>query len=369
MLAGSTRSGHGRSVGALLLLVLAGCKLQTTDDGDGGTRSIDFGSLEDAAQQAIDDIANFEICPGQTVEELLTANSLSDECREALLSYLPEPETSFEGALFAPSGARVVDGEVHVLLQGASTDGTALTAEALAALEVSINDANGMRVLDPSEYTVTLAVDLPADLASIAIVNDYSASMLERDIVDVSEVEAGVFECLPPVHESEVLRFSQAVETVLDFTTDTAALTDAVTYDASFDRGTTALLDALGTAAGDLATRTRPVRLLVLSTDGGENASTTFDEAEVLAALDEADVFVVALGALLADVDFMRRLTDGRGVFIYTREFSALQSAARPYLDSLKNLVELRVAPLDPPPSEIAITAANLELHLTVAAN
>jgi hypothetical protein len=107
------------------------------------------------------------------------------------------------------------------------------------------------------------------------------------------------------------------------------------------------------------------VRVLLVSTDGGENASMEFAQDEVLAALDDAGVFVVVLGALLADVDFMRELADGRGVFFYTREFSALQAAAMPYLASLKQLVELRIAELDPPPSEVRIALGELELELS----
>jgi hypothetical protein len=108
------------------------------------------------------------------------------------------------------------------------------------------------------------------------------------------------------------------------------------------------------------------VRVLVLSTDGGENASTMFQQPEVLAALDDAGVFVVVLGALLADVDFMRDLARDRGVYFYTREFSALQSAAEPLLDAFKQSVELRIPALDPPPEQVRVVTGELELTLEV---
>ena len=130
------------------------------------------------------------------------------------------------------------------------------------------------------------------------------------------------------------------------------------------------IIACVDAAAGDPAEGMRfegeeVVRML---TDGGENASTIYEQAAVLAQLDEHHVFVIALGALLADVPFMRELTRGRGVFVYTREFSALQRTVMPYLESLKELIEVRIAELDPPPSEVRVELDGMELMLTAPA-
>ena len=351
------------------VVLIASCKVTTGDDvpGPSGPDIDDLDDVQDRLRDAAAQLDDLEICPGYTVDELLEANALSRECRDALLSFLPEPQTTFEARLLAPGGARWTDGELRVLLQGADAGGAAFSADALAAIEVRVMVGGELRLLADGEYTFSAAADLPTDLLSLAVVNDYSASMLEGDLRDVEDVELALFDCLPPVHETEVIRFSTEVETLLPFSSDADAIDGALAFDDGFERNTTALLDALGTAAGDLGTRARPVRILVLSTDGRENASQSFMQAQVLAALDEGDVFVVALGALLADVDFMRELADGRGVFFYTREFSALQSAAMPYLDSLKELVELRI-PSGEQPTSVRLALGELELTLAVDA-
>jgi hypothetical protein len=95
-----------------------------------------------------------------------------------------------------------------------------------------------------------------------------------------------------------------------------------------------------------------------------------FDKAEVLAALAQPDTFIVVLGGLLADVDTMKELAAGSGVYFYTREFSALAQSVEPFCDSLSQLTELRI-PLTagaPLPSKLTLTHAALTLELDVAA-
>ena len=350
--------GVAVALAGLVLWGVSGCKVEAGEgdgDSDFSLEEIDTGDLQDTAQQVADEVADIEICPGYTVEELFEADSLSEECREALLSFLPEDQNDFESRIVAPGGLRVVDGEVRALLQAADAEGNALHADAFAGLQVEVTVEGTARVLAEGEFSLAVSADLPEALLAVSVVNDYSSSMFDRDIRDVAEVEGEIFECLPPVYEAEVVRFSELVETHQEFTAELAALLDAVAYDEGFDRGTTALLDGIGVATASLGAHPAPVKVLVLSTDGGENASTMFSEPEVFGALDEAGVFVVVMGALLADVDFMRDLARDRGVYFYTREFSALQDAASPYLDSLKSLVELRIPDLDPPPASVRL--------------
>lgn len=347
----------------LCLVLLAGCKVKTEDGAGDLDDTLD--EINDDLQDASIDLDDLEICPGYTLPELLSANSLTPECRQELLSFLPDPQATFENKLLSPGGARVTDGELQVLLQGVDAEGTAISAEALATATVSVMIDGELRVLQEGEYSITLTADLPTDLLSIAVVNDYSASMLTGDLRDVADVEQTLYSLLPAIHETEVIRFSTEVETTLPFTTDGDALNDALAYDADFERETTALIDGLGTGATDLSDRERPVKIILLSTDGGENASTMYMQDAVLAQLDDDHVFVIALGALLADVDFMRELTRGRGVFVYTREFSALQTAVMPFLESLKELVEVHIPEMDPPPTAVHIAYDGMELMLT----
>lgn len=357
---GARRGGTAALLFAMTLV--GGCKIDT----EGVEKLNDPDELERLGEQIVDEARDLEVCPGYTLEELFQANSLSDECRDSLLSFLPEPETSFEGRLVATGGARVDGGTVHVLLQGADAEGAAIAAADLTgSLEVSLTLADGARALDATEYEVVAAADLDTDLVSVAVVNDYSASMLDGDLDDVEALQRALFECLPPVHETEVLRFSAEVQTALEFSSDAAAIDEALGPDPDFDRDTTALFDAIGTAVEDLSGRTRPVKILILSTDGGENSSMSFEEADVLSGLADEGIFVVAMGSLLADLDFMKTITRDRGVYFYTREFNALAEAAGPYTASLKELIELQVPMIDGAES-IEIRSGDLELSLSL---
>ncbi|HMJ03636.1 MAG TPA: vWA domain-containing protein, partial [Conexibacter sp.] len=206
---------------------------------------------------------------------------------------------------------------------------------------------------------------LDPDLLSIAVVNDYSASMLDGDLDDVEDVERSFMRCLPPVHETEVIRFSELVTTVLEFSSEPDAIDAALERDDDFERGTTALFDGLGNGLEDLRGRDRPVHFVILATDGRENASTMFAKAQLLTELAESGTFIVVLGGLLADVGMMKELAAGSGVYFYTREFSALAASVEPFCESLSQLIELRI-PIDEAdiPSKIILSHTKLDLHL-----
>jgi len=355
--------------GAALLLA-AGCQGKTNDVGTGDTKTsppkIDPDKIKDQVDDVVDMARNVEICPGYTVDELLEADSLSDECRAALLSFLPKPQNSFTGRLLAPGGARVMDGELRILLQAADGEGAAVSSVDLrAGLELGLELSAGKRAVAADRLSFFGAAELDSDLLSIAVVNDYSASMLDGDLDDVEAVERSFMRCLPPVHETEVIRFSETVTRVLEFSSDAAAIHGALERDDDFERGTTALFDGLGSGLEDLRERERPVHLVILATDGRENASTMFEKAELLSELAQSGTFIAVLGGLLADVDTIKELAAGSGVYFYAREFSALAASVEPFCDSLAQLTELRI-PLDEAdiPTQVSLTHAELDLNL-----
>lgn len=358
------------------LLLVAGCQLKPNGDGDGGSGKgsppkvdIDTDKLKDQIGDAVDMARNLEICPGYELDELLEADSLSDECRDKLLSFLPKPQNSFDGRLIAPGGARVVDGKLHVLLLAADDDGAALAGVDISGgVKASFEIDGEVSAVAEVEHAFRGQAALPADLLSIAVVNDYSASMLDGDLDDVADVEQALFTCLPKVHETEVIRFSEQVSKVLEFSADRAAIDAALARDDDFERGTTALLDGLGTGLDDLRSRERPVRVVVLATDGRENASTMFEKPEVLAALAQPDTFIVVLAGLLADVPAVKELAKHDGVYFYAREFADLAESVEPFCEALSELTELRVPlPAGPLPDKVLLEHAELGAKLELA--
>jgi hypothetical protein len=195
------------------------------------------------------------------------------------------------------------------------------------------------------QIEVRVVAELDLQLLSIGVVNDYSASMLEQDLDTVARIERDLFEILPPIYEAEVSVFSEQITLQQAYTEDEDAVLQAVARDDGIERSSTALYDAMGEALSRLTERTRPARLLIVSTDGRENASTMHEKAELIEAIADSGVAVLMLGALFADVAEMRQLVGPRGFYFYTPLYDDLRATLDGYLDSLRELVVVRIPP------------------------
>ena len=266
---------------------------------------------------------------------------MSDDCKISLASYLPAPEQSFEDRLVVLGTREAADGNLSIYLHGADRDGNALGADAFASLGVSV----GGVVLAEGDFTITVAGDLSQDIISLGIVNDYSGSMSEADLDTVAEIETDLVTYLPPIHETEVTFFSTEVTVKQPFTGDRDAILAAVARDETFERDMTALYDGMGTALESLIPRERPVRMLLVSTDGEENESKVFEKSEILQMIAEEDILVVMLGALFADIGEIKDLAGPNGIYFYTPLYEDLRDQVAEYLDSLAEMVELTLPP------------------------
>lgn len=284
-----------------------------------------------------------EACGDMTLEELRNSMTISDECKASLEALLPQPSTNFDSRLVVLGSEEGEDGSVTLYVHGVDGDGNALDASAWANLQVSVSVEGEPRALGEGEFTVTAVADVPGDLLSIGIVNDYSGSMSPDDLKVVANIETDLFTYLPPIFEAEVTQFSSDVVVKQPFTSDRSALLDAVAYDAEFKRRNTALYDGMGTALDSLLTRTRPLRLLVVSTDGQENASKGYSRDALIQKVAAEKVPVLMLGALFADPDDLRELAGPRGVFFYTPYYSSARAQVEQYLESLSELVAIHI--------------------------
>jgi hypothetical protein len=290
------------------------------------------------------DIGEIEICDGMTLEELTQQNTLSDNCRAQIESYLPQPENNFESKLVVlGTTTDASDGSKLVYLHGTDASGMAFDATDYAALKVEVTVAGQATLLAEGTFTLSAVAQVPADQISVGIVNDYSGSMQAADLTTISGIETDLFTYLPPVYEAEVTLFSTEVMVKQPFTSDKTAILAAVGRDETFMRDATALYDGMGTGLDSLVQRQRPVRLLIVATDGLENASTTYTKDRIIQTVNGNGVAVLMLGALFADVSEMRQLMGNRGFFFYTRLYDDMRAALEQYLKSLENMVELRI--------------------------
>ncbi len=291
----------------------------------------------------VSELAKLKICGDQTLQDLIRSDGLSDECRDKVESFLPEPQSNFSARVAVLGDTVDGNGVRTIYFVAADADGNAIDPKGAADLSVSATVDGALRLLVTGEFSL----ELPqlGDVLSLSVVNDYSASMRDADLNDVAEIEHDLLSYLPPIYEAEVTQFSELVTLRQPFTSDQAALLAAVATDANFERTSTALYDGMGTALTSLNTRPRPVRVLVVSTDGKENASTMFMEPALLAAIEQGDVFVIMLGALFADVDTLRRLAGDHGIYFYARGYGRLKSAVRELLESFGHVAALELPP------------------------
>lgn len=299
---------------------------------------IEFQGLDEGT---LEDLGDLRICGGMTLEELYVADEITDDCRAALETLLPREEHTFEGRLVALGSEVAEDGTLRLFVHGAADDGASLDADAYAEAKVEVVVEGRREALDAEAYSIRRVE--AGDVISLALVNDYSGSMLDADLDVVERIHTDMFTYLPAVHETEVVLFSDAAVVRQSFTSDLEVLRGAVRRDDAFERGSTALYDGMQLGLDALAGRTRPVKILMVSTDGAENASQHATKAGVLRTAADHGVVVVMLGALLADVQEMRELAGDRGVLFYTHYYSELRDQVEAYLESLGDIVVVEI--------------------------
>ena len=297
------------------------------------------------ADKVLDDVLP---CGGKLFEELEGDDGLSAECRADIAPYLPEPESNFDGRLVTLGHDRDAVGAVSIYLHGVDDGGHVLTAADWDGARVMVWSDGEAVELAAGELEVEVLGDSSERFMSIAMVNDYSGSMLDSDLDDVEALQLDVLECLPPQTEGAVTYFSEEVVLAQDFTEERGPLEGALRRNDEFERSMTALYDGMGDALEHLVERDRPVRVLMVSSDGLENASDEWEQEQLLELVEAEGVTVVMLGALFADIDQMRTLTQHDGVFFYTPFYADMGHQLDDYVTSLKQMARITL------PSEYA---------------
>jgi len=280
-------------------------------------------------------------CDGKFVDELQQEDGLSDECRADIAPYLPDPVSSFEGRLITLGEQEDATGAVSLYLHGVDDAGRVFGAAEWDRARVIVWRDGEATELSTADFSVQLLGDSSERFLSIAMVDDYSSSMLDSDLDDVEVLQLDILECLPPRAEGSVTYFSEEILLKQDYTEDRMELETALRRDDDFERSMTALYDGMGTALEQLVERDRPVRVLLVSSDGLENASTEWDQEEILELVEAEDITVVMLGALFADLDEMRALTEHDGVFFYTPFYADMGDQVDEYVRSLKQMARI----------------------------
>jgi hypothetical protein len=294
------------------------------------------------------DLSEFEeiqVCDDMTLEELVNAKTLSEECKAGLEAYLPKAQDDFKEKLIVLGSVEAADGALEVYLYGANKSGVALGASDYSQLSVSVETGGSAKVLASGEFSVSGAGDLSGELLSVSILTDYSGSMSDDDLKNVALIENDIFSVLPPIYEADVTYFSTEVSSKQTFTSDAAKLKAAVAYDASFERDLTALYDGMSASLGGLVARTRPLKLLVVATDGRENSSTMATRSDVTGLIESEKVPVIMLGGLFSDPSDLSELAGSRGVYFYTPYYADARAQVKELMTALGELTKVTIPP------------------------
>lgn len=192
-------------------------------------------------------------------------------------------------------------------------------------------------------------------LVHLAFVLDYSSSMREGELRAQSALMRALLRGFPGTRWGKVLFFTESVQPRLFLTDDLDDVEAALGHDPEASRGSTALWDAAAQAAEALAAGDAVIRLLVVSTDGKDNASTEWDAGAVADFVDAEGIGVVVVASLLADRRALRQFADRNGFFVYGRNLESTQAQVGTALAALVDIQRLRV-PV--PPSAQAVSVA-----------
>ena len=282
-----------------------------------------------------------EACSGMTFEELKTQNGISDKCRDAVYSasLLPDGENDFNSKIIILGGT--TSGGATVYYTGVDSGGTGLSTSDLSGVTVKVTQNGTETTLNSSQYTISSLAESTENAVSMGVVIDYSGSMRDKDLDEIANFNQDFFTYFPTIYESSVYYFSETPTLKQDFTSDKNTILSATTRDITYKRASTALYDAMGMALDDLVARSSPVKLLIVATDGLENASVQYTKAQIVSKISDNKVFVVMLGALFADVSELKALKGSRGIYFYDDAYSKFRSEFTKFTQSLGNVHKL----------------------------
>ncbi|HEY5952656.1 MAG TPA: vWA domain-containing protein [Kofleriaceae bacterium] len=279
-------------------------------------------------------------CGSADLRALEASDHVSESCKESLWKLLPERDSHRSRVLVM--GAARADGVLDVYVAASDDRGEPAPAT-FGELTIQLEVAGRLEVVETTSAPLPARCDRP--LFSASSILDYSGSMSDHDIDDSIEIMRTLYTALPQgCLESDVIVFSTQVRRTHEATADRRAMSAAVARNDRMPRATTALVDAIGDGATGVSKRTAPIRLLLVATDGMENASTRWSYADALRVAETSGTRIISFGSLLSDVGFLEMVgAQTGGFFIYRPRPSVLAAAAHSVGRLLGSTRRLRV--------------------------
>ncbi len=301
-------------------------------------------------------------CGGMSVQEVEESGAITEECREALETLLPATQHNMNDRIVVLGTER--DGDAATIyLHGVDGADTVLSVEDFQDGSFTLLDsAGGETLMGVGEPIIKTLQPEDGDVISMSLVTDYSTSMRDRDLIMMSDLYHDLVTKLPVVYEAEVSVFSSRVTFKQSFTEDEDLLRVAVSPDPLIERDQTSLYDSMGSSTDHLGSRDRPVRVLVVATDGGENSSSSWSRGALLEALEDEGVVVVMIGSLFSDVEEFKALTGDRGIYFYAADYEYILGELDTWVESLSESVAVDLEGLPEGATSVRVEVDGIEV-------
>jgi len=275
-------------------------------------------------------------------------------------------------------------GNLKLYVHGVKQDATPMTLADFRQASVTLDGIDAAPAA-----TVALA---PPGVLSLVMLADYSISITDADVNGMGDLYDLILNNAPEGFEGEVINFSTIPPTIspavtvkpeppADHWTEILdgpdGLLAANNYDEEQPRWDTLLYDAMGTGLmgpladkfdpttdnlglvernGPLGGEHRPATLIIVQTDGIDNASTQLTLAidnevpkpnDVDKLMDRCHTTAIMMGTFQTaiDVGVLAALAEPRGASLQALNTNFLQAAMEPYAKSLGNLVVFTLSP------------------------
>jgi hypothetical protein len=263
----------------------------------------------------------------------------------------PAPESTLSPRLFILGSEITPDNKLHIYVHGLDAAGNTIPLAdfqtgSVVTVDGTVRLDNGVDV-NGGGVTVQLVPD--GSPISLAFLTDYSFSIDNAGLEEIGLLYQQVLNALPAGFEAQVLNFSDFSEVRQDWTEDVPTLLDAVQFDPNMNRNNTAFYDGIGSTlyrddevdGFGLSERCRAARILVSYTDGIDNASFTYNKADLLTEIDDSRTVAIMLGTQNADKAELDEFAGSRGAFVYAFDVDDLSQAFVEWATSLGTIVEI----------------------------
>ena len=270
------------------------------------------------------------------------------------------PTNNLEGKVIVLGAQDDGFGNLVVYVNGTDPNGDPLTVLNLQSASLSVD---GTPYID-GDGSLTIAEVADGDnFLSLGFLTDYSNST-NGELQFVADILSGVLDNLPLVYEAQVMTFSDTYEVKLNWSTDLAALKNAVTIPHTV-RNKTALYDSMGVALeGDIGTtglieRCRPAHMLVVFTDGDDNMSSVYTDSGLATLANNDQAVVIMLGTSDAKTDVLTTLAGDHGAVVQVTDPLSLLAEVDSWSASLSNVVKFTLSSVDINGKALSITVGS----------